>query len=231
MGRDNRITPFGPVLEPALLCVMALGGAIWLGWQIGWPGGFDLDDPDFINPISAMIIGLLAFALWQCVKLVRAFLRHRAFGAVRLELDAPGHLRPGRPLEGRLRLQRKVHPTGPFRLTLTCHDVHEFDPGEDGTRFQSFPVWQAEIVVPATVDPTQGLPFRFDVPAAVGPDPVPSGILPPARQRSRFTVYLPGQRRVVANNHPPVERYWMLVATAPVKGVDFRVETAVPLRG
>lgn len=97
----------------------ALGAAGGLGWMIGWPGSFDTSDPDFVNPVSIMILGLLGAAGWFAVKAVRHAMRHRAFGTAVLDLDPPGHLRLGGALSGRVRAQKPVAATGPFRLVLT----------------------------------------------------------------------------------------------------------------
>jgi len=228
MSASPQFSPRIEALAAAGISVLALGGAGWLGWSVGWPETFDLNDPELINPISIMILGLLGVAGWFGAKSVRHALRQLAFGAATLEIDPPGALRLGRAFSGRLKVQKPVAATGPFRLVLTCTDVHEFE--EDGRfRTSNFPVWSAERTVPADTDATRGLPFRFDLPASVGPDPVPSGILPGTRNRHRTTVHVPGLRQVVASNNPPVGRYWTLVATAPTPGPDFRAEIVIPL--
>lgn len=107
--------------------------------------------------------------------------------------------------------------------------MHEFASEDNGPKYQGFPVWSASTELAANTDATKGLPFRFVVPASVGPDPVSSGILPPALHRSRVTIHVPGFRKLVARNHPPIDRHWKLTATAPCKGPDFKVEIAVPL--
>jgi len=223
-----QFSPRNEALAAAGIAVAALGVAGWLGWMIGWPESFDANDPDFINPFSIMILGLVGVAVWFAVKAARNELRHRAFGSTRLEIDPPGSLRLGRAFAGSLRVQKPVAATGPFRLVLTCMDVHEF---EDNGRFKTsdFPVWTAERTLPPDTDATRGLPFRFDLPTSVGLDPVPSGILPGSGNRYRATVHIPGMRQVVASNTPPVGRYWKLVATAPTKGPDFRAEVVIPL--
>lgn len=209
------------------LALAALGGAAWLGWMIGWPGSFDTSDPDFINPFSIMILGLLGAAGWFGVKAVRLEMRYRAFGNAVLDLDPPGYLRPGGPFSGRLKVQKPVAATGPFRLVLTCFDVHAFE--EEGERKTSnFPVWSEERSLPADTDAMRGLAFRFALPASVGPEPVPSAILPGVGSRYRATVHIPGMRKVVAGNVPPVGRFWTLLATAPTRGPDFRAEVVVP---
>lgn len=227
MSRPPQFSPRIEALAAAGIAIAALGGAGWLGWMIGWPETFDTNDPDFINPFSIMIVGLLGIAGWFAVKATRHELRHRAFGATVLEIDPPGDLRLGRAFSGRLRVQKPVAANGPFRLVLTCFDVHEF---EDNGRFKTtnFPVWTAERTVPPETDATRGLPFRFELPASVGPEPVPSGILPGSGSRHRMTVHVPGMRQVVASNIPPVARFWTLVVTAPTKGPDFRAEVVVP---
>jgi hypothetical protein len=230
MSEPPQFLPRIEALAAAGIAVLALGGAGWLGWSIGWPGTFDLEDPELINPISVMILGLLGIAGWFAVKAARHALRHLAFGKAVLEIDPPGSLRPGRAFAGRLRVQKPVAATGPFRLVLTCLDVHEF---EEGGRFRTsdFPVWTAERSLPPDTDATRGLPFRFDLPASFGLDPVPSGILPGVGHRHRATIHIPGMRRVVAGNIPPVSRYWTLVVTAPTPGPDFRAEVVIPPEG
>lgn len=223
-----QFSPRIEALAAAGIAIGALGGAGWLGWMIGWPGTFDPHDVDFVNPISAMIVGLLGIAGWFGVKAARNALRHRAFGDATLDLDPPGHLRLGGAFSGRLKAQKPVAATGPYRLVLTCIDVHEFD--DDGRlKTVDFPVWSEERSLPPDTDATQGLKFRFTLPASVGMDPVPSGILPGNVNRHRTTVHVPGMRQVVASNTPPVGRYWKLVATAPTAGPDFRAEVVVPL--
>ncbi|WP_135450777.1 MULTISPECIES: hypothetical protein [Tabrizicola] len=214
-------------LVAAGVAVAALGVAGWLGWMIGWPGSFDTSDPDFVNPISIMILGLLGAAVWFGIKAVGHERRHRAFGNGHLNLDPPGHLRLGGALSGRLKVQRPVAAAGPFHMVLTCFDVHEF---EDNGRFKTvdFPVWTDERTLPRETDATQGLAFRFVLPASVGLDPVPSGILPGQASRHRLTVHVPGMKQVVASNTPPVGRYWKLVVTAPTAGPEFRAEVVVP---
>jgi hypothetical protein len=230
MSEEIQVSPKAQALFAMAIALICAGAAVWLAYALGWPETFDVHDRDFVNPLSIMVLALVLGSLVYAVKALRGWLRHRAFGATSLALDKPGVLRPGQPLSGRLLVQRPVSPTGPYRLELTCFDVHEFASDDSGPQYQSFPVWSASTEVPATTDATKGLPFRFVVPASVGPDPVPSGILPPAQHRSRTTIHVPGFRKVVAKNHPPVDRYWKLTATAPCKGPDFKVEIAVPLR-
>jgi hypothetical protein len=233
MTQSPQFSPRIEALVAGGIAVAALGGAGWLGWMIGWPDSFDPNDPDFVNPFSIMILGLIGVAAWFGVKAARNELRHRAFGNAVLEIDPPGYLRLGGAFAGRLRVQKPVQATGPFLQVLTCFDVHQF---EDDGRFQTtnFPVWTGERTVPPGTDATQGLPFRFELPGSVGPEPVPSGILPGTENRYRMTVHVPGMRKVVASNIPPVGRFWTLVVTAPTAGPDFRAEVVVPtdrLRG
>lgn len=223
-------SPLTEAITAAVTSALAGGGAVWIGWMLGWPWVLDLGDPDF-NPLIVMEGLLLAVALWQGVKAARWYARHRRFGAAVLVLKGEPHLQLGQTLSGLVRLDRPVQPTGPYRLVLTCLDVH--DTGNAGTpRRQSFPVWSAECQLPAATDPRQGLPFSFDLPASVGPDPVPSGILPQNTYfRFRMTLNIPGLRRVVQKDRPPVDRYWSLVVKAPTRGTDFRCALLVPLRG
>ena len=228
MSQPPQSSPLMQALMAAAIAVAALGAAAWLGWQIGWPATFDPGDVDFVNPFSIMILGLLGVAVWFTVKSVRYAIRERAFGSATLDLDPPGHLRLGGAFSGRLKVQKPVAATGPFDLVLTCFDTHEF---EENSRWKTvdFPVWSETRSLPPDTDATRGLPFRFTLPGSVGPEPVPSGILPGNVNRYRATVHVPGMRQVVASNIPPVARYWKLVATAPTPGPDFRAEVVVPL--
>lgn len=228
MPDQPQYSPRTEALMAAVIAVGALGGAGWLGWFIGWPETFDPGDVDFVNPISAMIVGLLAAAVWFAVKATRLLLRHRAFGSAVLDLDPPGHLRLGGAFSGRLKVQKPIEATAPYRLVLTCMDVHEVE-AEGRLKTVNFPVWSDERSLPAERDATQGLEFRFTLPGSVGLDPVPSGIVPGLTQAYRATVQVPGMRKVVASNVPPVGRFWTLIVTAPTLGPDFRAEVVVPL--
>jgi hypothetical protein len=216
-------------ITAGVVAVMALGAAVWVGWMLGWPWIIDINDPDF-NPMIILEALLIAVAVWHVFKSLRWYSRHRRFGQAVLVLDAPPYLRLGRALSGVVRVERPVLPAGPYRIELTCHDVH--DTGRPGNPHrQSFPVWSAERQLPAATDAQKGLRFSFDLPASVGPDPVPSGILPANKYfRFRMTVNIPGFRRVIQKDRPPVDRFWMLVVTAPVRGADFRCALPVPLR-
>lgn len=86
-----RFEPRIEALAAAGLAVLALGGAGWLGWMIGWPATFDTGNPDFVNPVSLMIAGLLGSSGWFAAKAIRHERRHRAFGTATLELDRPEH--------------------------------------------------------------------------------------------------------------------------------------------
>lgn len=228
MTMSPQSSPRAEALTAAAIALLALGVAGWLGWMIGWPATFDPGDVDFVNPFSVMIVALLGAAVWFAVKAVRFGLRQRAFGGAVLDLDPPGHLRLGGAFSGRLKSEKPVAASGPFRLVLTCFDVHQFDE-DGGFKTVDFPVWSEERSLPPDTDATQGLAFRFTLPASVGPEPVPGGILPGQVNRYRATVHVPGMRQVVASNVPPVDRYWKLVVTAPTPGPDFRAEVTVPL--
>lgn len=230
MADDPKVSPLAQALFSAGLSVVCAAAALWLAWTVGWPMRYALDDPDFVNPFAIFIVLLMAGCLWYASRAVLGLLRHRAFGSTVLALDPPGFLRLGTALSGTLRVERAVRATGPFELTLTCHDVHLFEEAQNGSQRQSFPVWTVSAALPATTDAVAGLPFRFVLPNSVGLEPVPSGILPAALHRSRVTIHVPGMRKVIAPNHPPVDRYWTLRAAAPCKGADFQVESVVPLR-
>jgi hypothetical protein len=227
MAEPEEFSPAARAIGAGVIAALCAGGAVWLGVQLGWPASFDVNDVDFVNPLSIMVLALACGSLWFAGKAAIFLIRHRAFGKVVLEIDPPGALRLGRVFAGRLRAQKPVAATGPFRLVLTCMDIHQFDE-DGGFKTADFPVWTAERTLPPETDATRGLPFRFDLPTSVGMDPVPSGILPGSVNRHRATVHIPGMRKVVASNVPPVGRYWKLEAFAPTPGPDFRAEVLVP---
>lgn len=177
MTRPVQFSPRIEALVAAGTAVAALGAAGWLGWYIGWPGSFDPGDPDFLNPISAMILGLVGVAGWFGVKALGHERRHRAFGSVVHELDPPCHLRLGGPFAGRLKAQRPVAATGPFHLTLTCYDVHEFDENGWFTTVD-FPGWTDGRMLPPETDATAGLAFRMSFPPRSGWTPFPAASCP-----------------------------------------------------
>lgn len=220
-----QLSPKGKAIGAGIIAALAAAAAFGVGIAMGWPWVWDINDPEF-NPMLFFEAALTGVTVWHLVKAARWALRHRAFGTVRLDLDGP--LQLGKALSGRVCAERPVAATGPFRITLTCHDIHEFD-GDDaaGRERIPFPVWTTETSLPAETDARQGLRFRFVLPASVGPDPVPSGIVPGGLRRSRVTVHVPGHRRVVAQNHPPVDRVWTLTVTAPTQGPDFQAELPV----
>lgn len=228
MSQPPQHSPRMEALVAAGIALAAVGGAGFLGWYIGWPGNFDTSDPDFLNPLSAIILGLIGAAGWFGVKALGHERRHRAFGTVVLDLDPPGYLRLGGPFAGRLKAQKPVAATGPFHLVLTCYDVQQF---EDNDRLKTvdFPVWTDGRMLPPETDALAGLAFRFVLPASVGLDPVPSGILPGSGSRNIQTVHVSGMKRVIAGNTPPLARYWKLAVTAPTSGPEFRAEVVVPL--
>lgn len=119
MSEELQVSPKAQALFNAAIAVILAGAALWLAHALGWPETFDVQDRDFVNPLSIMVVVLLLGSGVYTVKALRGWLRHRAFGASSLVLDEPGFLRPGQPLSGRLRVQRPVSPTGPYRLELT----------------------------------------------------------------------------------------------------------------
>lgn len=219
-------SPLNHALGAGAIALLAAGGAVYLGVALGWPWVLDINDPDF-NPLLALELLLIAAGVWYGATSARWLIRYGRFGASRLVLE--GSPRLGAPLAGRVICDRPVSATGEYLLVLTCFDIHEFE-HEDKRRKRSFPVWSGEVTVSREIDAQKGLPFRFHLPASVGLEPVPSGILPGSTGvRSRFTVHVPGMRQVVASNHPPLERIWMLKVTAPTRGPDYQAEFPIPV--
>lgn len=211
---------------------MAMAAAVWVGWMLGWPWIFDMDNPDF-NPMILLEGLLIAVAVWRTVKALRWRARSKAFGAADLEISGRTPVPLGRELAGVLRLGRPVAPTGDWTLKLTCFDIHETrdtrDTATSPYQQDAYPVWSKTITLPADTDTLRGLPFKLELPASVGPKPV----RPLERKNPYFSftasVNIPGFKRVVSRNAPPVARRWNLLVTAPTSGPDFRVEFPVPV--
>ena len=155
------------------------------------------------------------------------------FGAADLEIKGRTPVPLGSQLSGLLRLERPVSPTADWTVKLTCFDIYETNDTRDSAtspfRRDAYPVWSETIKMPAETDISQGLPFQIRLPASVGPKPVK----PLERKNAYFSytasVNIPGFKRVVSHNAPPVARHWTLLITTPTSGPEFRVEFPVPI--
>lgn len=233
-GAADRSAPGERAVQHGVMALAAAGGAGWLGWMLGWPWVIDINAPDF-NPLVVVQAGLLGTVLWQGVQGARWWVRWRAFGAADLVIDGPNPVPLGTKLRGRVVLARPVVPTGDWRLKLSCLDIHESEDTRDSAtrpyRRESFPVWSTEVTVPAATDTTRGVPVRIALPVGVGPKPVPP--LDRSRRNPYFRfsaqINIPGFRRIVTRNDPPVDRMWRLEVRAETTGPAFRAEFAVPI--
>ncbi len=231
-GYTDRSDPGEAALTRWVMAGLMAAGAIWVGWMLGWPWVFELNDPDF-NPLlllELILIGLTVFylakaAIWQR--------RARAFGASELVVDGPVPVPLGRPLSGRLRVARPVRASGDWTLELSAHDIHETRDTRDHAagpyRRDAYPTWSARINLPKATDAVHGLPYRFELPASVGPKPVRPLDRPNPYFRITASINVPGLRRVFSHNAPPVGRIWTLAATAPTESGTFRAEFIVPV--
>jgi hypothetical protein len=234
-GYADRADPRDQEITRWVMVALFAAGSAGLGWLLGWPLVVDMDDPEF-NPLVILLgLGLLGggWNLWQALRW-RA--RSRRFGATRMDLDGPVPVPMGRVVAGRLRVDRPVGATGDYSLVLTCYDLHETSDTSKGggRRTEAFPVWSKELVLTAGTDATKGLPFRFDLPASVGPkvrDPMDRPAGSPYVRGSLF-ITLPGFRRAITRGTAPVGRYWRLRVRAPVRGGgDYQAELVVPVTG
>lgn len=218
---------------------MAVGFAVATGFvasYLPWPWAFDINDPDF-NPIVVLPLMLAGTSLWELARAITWTLRFRRFGTSTMQLTGPVPARLGRRLEGVIRTARPLRPEGPVRIALRCLDTHEFrDFASSATRTrkaETFVVWERAVEVAAHgLDTTRGIPFAFELPAAVGQ---PTSQAPARQGGSGFifefkaAITLPGFRRVWSGNSPPVARRWVLEASATMPGADFRARFVVPV--
>jgi hypothetical protein len=229
---SDRSDPGDQAVMNWVVAGLAIAGAVWIGWMLGWPWILDMNDPDF-NPVILFEGVLIAVAAWHIVKALRWRARSQAFGAADLEINGTTPVQLGSALSGVLRLSKPVAPTGDWTLKLTCFDIHEtFDTRDTSTspyRQDAYTVWTATISLPVDTDTSDGLPFRFQLPDSVGPKPV----RPLERKNPYFSftasVNIPGFKRVINRNAPPLARSWTLLITAPTSGPEFRSEFPVPV--
>lgn len=177
-------------LGKLVIAIMAVVGALYLYQYVSWPWVLDPSNPDF-DLIFAFVLALLAASVWFSGSVLLELIRSRRFGTTFLELDDNMSPRLGGTSSGRVRTERQVPARGDFRIALTCLDVHEFRRIGDTahTWKESFPVWSAETSIPAATDSSICLPFRFKLPASVGPETSPSGIVSGKGNRSRMTIH------------------------------------------
>jgi hypothetical protein len=231
-GYSDRSDPGDQAVQSWIIAALVAAPAVWLGWMLGWPWVLDINDPEF-NPLVVVEGLFIAVAVWHVVKALRWRARSRAFGAADLEIKGRTPVPLGSQLSGLLRLERPVSPTADWTVKLTCFDIHETNDTRDSAtspfRRDAYPVWSETIKVPAETDISQGLPFQIRLPASVGPKPVK----PLERKNAYFSytasVNIPGFKRVVSHNAPPVARHWTLLITTPTSGPEFRVEFPVPI--
>lgn len=225
----DRSDPSEEALTSWIMAGLAAAGASWVGWMLGWPWIFDINHPDF-NPMLIIVGLLIGVAVWHLFKAISWQARAKRFGATEIEIDGPVPVPMGRELSGRLRFSRPVAPLGDWILELTCLDIHAFRDSNAGTsRHHAYPVWNERIAVSAGISVASGLPFRFTLPASVGQKPVRSIERKNQFFRFKFSINVPGLRRIMTHNAPPVDRVWKLVVSAPADGSEFRAEFAIPI--
>jgi len=89
--------------------------------------------------------------------------------------------------------------------------------------------WSQEAALPATTDPAWGLQFRFELPSS---GPKPGRSLHENRNKLvqfKAVVSVPGFRKAVTLNNPPIARRWQLVVMAPMPGADYRASFHIPV--
>lgn len=235
-GYSDADDPWAEIISRALFGAGLAAATIYAASQTPFPTTFDFNSPDF-DPIFLLPTFFGVVCLWQFAMAGRAALRLRRFGTTRLELFGRGPFRPGGRFAGRIRTRAPIRPEGPWRITLQCVETHAFADRRagagSGRRDHAFVVWEESVErVPDAVDSSAGIPFSFTLPTTLAPPPDPS---PVKRDSPYFSfkaaVFIPGMRRVWSRGSPPTARFWRIVATAPMKGTDFRAEFAAPVEG
>lgn len=221
------------VVTHGVMFVLLSGMAGWVVWKVREDLVLDFRSPDF-NPL----VGIAAFfgiaALVSLFKALRAAVQKRRYGVATLELAGDGVGRPGRALEGVVKIGRPIRPGGPWNLRLRCVEGHSFRDGASpgSGNVDRFVVWEKAVEVPPDVaDPVRGLPFRFDLPpqeaSPAPPIRTPNGV----RISFRAALTIPFlRRRIVTRGVAPVSRQWELEVHAPTAGRDFRTTFTVPMQ-
>jgi hypothetical protein len=219
-ARDAAITHW-VTAAVALVAIVAIRLFLPIPWI------FDMNDPEFM-PLILLVPLAAAFGLYHAALGLRWTLRVRRFGDSSLEIAGEVG-RMGHPLTGVVRTAQPLKPEGDYRLLLRCIETHQMREVGEVARLHSrdFVVWEHSLTVPAAeVDSSRGIPFAFSLPETVRtaqPERNPNAI------QFDYSVALPFAKKIWTNR-PPSGTTWLLVASAPMPGTDFKAAFTVPVQ-
>lgn len=177
-----------------------IAAALAMPWYFELPLNFDVNAPDF-NPLIFFPIILGGIGLVVLFRTVRATLQARQVGTAIL---ATPTARIGASYEAVIRTAADVQAKGDFTGTLRCmRKTRNSDDFE--SRSVEKVVWQQRVAAPMTLRSSQGIPLRF--------------LIDPGLPRS-------GSGKKGDDAH----FRWVLIVTAPTRGLNFRAEFGVEVR-
>jgi hypothetical protein len=212
--------------------VIILGTAIFIGVKMKMNWIVDINDPEF-NPLTYMVLGLVVFggvtvgqAMWLGAK-------RKRFGKSVMQLSGDGVARLGQEVKGVVRTAKVLRGAATMKVSLRCEDTHQFRDMDVGTKddYRAFVVWEETIEVPLVgVDTVaQGVPFRFQMPEAVGEE-ARRKAPPNPYFKGAFALMIPGlKRRIWTHGVAPMARTWKLQLQAETIEGRFQVVFDVPV--
>ncbi len=229
---DNDYTKGTAVIHWLMAAVMT-GGVFFLAWQLAWPWVFDVNDPAF-NPMLFLFGFLIIATVYEVFVALRWSSRLRRFGGARMELSNRGNIRLGERFEGRILTAKPLTPDGDWHILLRCIDRYSpvgTAPHSSESDLDMNIPWQKELIIPAAaLNTANGIPFAFQLPKSVGPEPNALGISTGSPYfKFRAAVSIPGFRRQWAQNVAPNARSWQLDVSAQMPGTDFHAQFIVPV--
>jgi len=195
----------GPrALRGALLCgMLAVAVVIADVWWVGLRAAVDLNSRAF-NPLPLFVVVCAAvLGTTALISGVVHTLRHHKFGGSELTVSEP---RLGGHLKGLVRTTRDLAAPAGFRARLRC-DLHTSMTNSRGGRTSGTTcLWESVRAVPATTNSSTGIPIEIAIPA--------NGLASGVRKKRSGT-----DERVT----------WALEIAAPLRGLDYYAEFAVPM--
>lgn len=169
------------------------------------PAAFALNSSDF-NPL--FLFGFACTALMGTVQLASGMihtLRYRKFGTSELKVNAA---RLGQSLKCSVKTVSDLAPLGPYKARLRC-DLHTSTRSARGGSTRGIAcLWESIETIPGTVHSAAGVPVEFALPA--------NGLGSGGRKGNSD-----GNARVT----------WALELRAPLHGLDYYAEFALPVKG
>ena len=212
--------------------VIILGTAIFIGVKMEMNWIVDMNDPEF-NPLTYLVLGLVVFggvtvgqAMWLSAK-------RKRFGKSVMQLSGEGVARLGQEVKGVVRTTKALMGALTMKVTLRCEDTHRFSDMDVGASddHRSFVVWEEtiEVALVGVHTSSQGIPFRFQMPAAVGEE-ARRKVPPNPYFKGAFALMIPGmKRRIWTHGVAPTARTWRLQLQAETTEGTFRVVFDLPV--